>query len=104
MQAVLQARGEDADHALVPAGIVEGRTILSGKLFYFIERLLEHRGLDLPALPVEAVELLRAVRGARLVVGDPAFDAEAHVGEPARRVEGRPGGEAEVEARQVGRA
>ena len=70
---------------------------------HFLQRLhclLEHRGLDLPALPVEAIELLRAVRGARLVVGEQAFDAEAHVGEPARRVEARPGDEAEVEARR----
>src|SRR5207247_10804749 len=29
-----------------------------------------------------------------------AFDAEAHIGEPARRVEARPGDEAEVEARR----
>src|SRR5439155_760357 len=40
VQAVLQARGEDADHALVPAGNEEGGPILFGKLFYFIERLL----------------------------------------------------------------
>src|SRR2546426_5235217 len=99
VQAVLQARGEDADHALVPARNEEGRTVLFGKLFCFIERLLEHDSLDLPALPFEAIELLRAVRGARLVVGDQALDAEAHVGEPAGGVEARPGDEAEVEAR-----
>ena len=51
---------------------------------------------------VQPVELLRAVRGARLVVGDQALDAEAHVGEAAGGVEARPGDEAEVEARGLG--
>ena len=67
-----------------------------------LQSLLQHRRLDLAPLAVQPVELLRAVGRARLVVGDQALDAEAHVGEPAGGVEARPGDEAEVEARRLG--
>ena len=66
------------------------------------QRLLQHLGLDVAPLAVQPVELLRAVRCARLVVGDQALDAEAHVGEAPGGVEARPGDEAEVEARGLG--
>ncbi len=102
MQAVLEPRSEDADHALVPVGREERRLGLRLQRFQLFQRLLEHAAFDLAPLAVQPVELARAVGGARLVVGDQAFDAEAHVGEPAGGIEARPGDEAEVEARGFG--
>ncbi len=68
-------------------------------------RLVQHLAFDPAPLAVQAVQLLRAVGGARLVVGEQAFDAEAHVGQAPRGVQARAEDEAEVEAGRVaGRA
>ena len=77
--------------------------VFARQIFQQGKGLIEHVRLDLLALAVQPVELLRAVRGARLVVGEQALDAEAHVGEAAGGVEPRAGDEAEVEARRLGR-
>jgi hypothetical protein len=67
------------------------------------ERLFLHAGLDLLALAVERVELLRDVERARFVVGDQRFDAERHVREASGGVEARADHEAEVHAAGLGR-
>src|SRR4051812_37288108 len=102
VHALLEPRGEDADYALVPTGIEEGQAGVLDR-FQMFEGLVQHRCLDRPALGIEPIELLREVHGPGFVVGNQAFDADTHVGEPARGVEARPGDETEVEARRLGR-
>src|SRR5258708_30280747 len=88
VEAVLQARGEDAYHALMPIRVEEARPrIFIRDVSYEEQGLLEHRRFDLAALAVEAVELLGDVHGARLVLGDQAFDAYAHVPQAPRRLD-----------------
>lgn len=94
MHALLDARGDDADDALVPVGVEErdagalaGRRVArvgvgQGQFLEVGERLLLHTGLDLLAFAVERVELLRDAERAPGVVGDQALDAERHVGQP----------------------
>ena len=102
MQLVLDARGHDADHAFVEVGVehADGRR----RLLAFVEqrlgdqqRLLAHVALDLAPLAVDAVQRARQFVGARRVVGQQAFDAQRHVGQPAGRVDARAQREAEVE-------
>ncbi|HVJ23050.1 MAG TPA: hypothetical protein VM756_03845, partial [Burkholderiales bacterium] len=68
---------------MVPIGVEECAAFMRADFFDGFDSLLEHPGFDVAPLAVQPVELVRAVRSARLVVGDQAFDAEAHVGEPA---------------------
>ena len=101
MQLFLDATGDDADHALVPAG-VEQRQAGAGTGVDVGEddrRGVLHVGLDTAPLAVDGVEFLGDVEGARNVVAAQAFDAQRHVGEAAGGVEARPEREAEVEGR-----
>ena len=100
VQPVLDARGEDADDALVPALVEQrdaGGAVVDGHRFEQMQGLLLHVGLDFTAFAVEIVELLGDGQGAGRVVGDQAFDAQAHVGQAAGGVEARAEQEAEVE-------
>src|SRR3970040_796695 len=63
----------------------KNRTMLRRNGIHGMHGLFQHSCFNLAALAVQPVELLRAVRGARLVVGDQAFDAQAHVGEAPGR-------------------
>ena len=70
VHAVLQARGDDADHALVELGVEQRqrrRRLAVGGISRSSSRLglLAHAGLDLAALAVDAVERLRQFGGAR---------------------------------------
>ena len=57
---------------------------------------LAHAGLERAPLAVDRVEHRRELVRARGVVGEQAFDAERHVGEPPGGVQARPDREAEV--------
>ena len=91
VELVLQARRDDADHALVPGGVEDGdgRAVGRTELVQQRQCMLVHAGLDLAPFAVDAVELLRDGPGAAFVVGGQALDAERHVGQPARRVQAR---------------
>ncbi len=68
-----------------------------GQVLHRSLRLLLHVAFDLAALPVAARRAGRpALRGFGGVAGQQAADADAHVIEPARRVEARADGEAQV--------
>src|SRR5262249_58030895 len=98
--AVLDAACEDADHALMPGGVVEADAAALADR-HLRDRILGlglHLGLDRAALTVQVVELPRDVQRASAVAGDQALDAEAHVGEAPGRVEPRPEQEPQVEA------
>ena len=99
MKPVLDARGEDPDHALVPVGVEQGhaRPRCFGQFGDRFERRFEHAAFDGAPLAVEVVELLGAVRRSPGVVGNEAFDAQAHVRQASCRVQARAHDEAEVE-------
>ena len=101
VQPVLEARGDDADHALVEVGVVdgEGGIDLAGRGHGAVDQplgLLAHPGLDRAPLAVDGVERGGELGGAARVVGQQALDAERHVGQPPGGVEARAEGEAEV--------
>ena len=104
VQLVLDARGEDADDAFVPACVEQGdagRRVVGVERFEQDQRLFLHAGFDLAALAVERVELLGDLQGAAGVFGEQAFDAEAHVGEAAGGIQARAEDEAEVHRRRL---
>ena len=99
---VLDARGDDADHAFVEVGVEHAdrrRRLLAflEQRFGHRQRLLAHVAFDLAPLAVDAVQRARQFVGARGVVGEQAFDAQRHVGQPAGGVDARAEREAEVE-------
>ncbi len=105
MHALAHARGQDPDHALVPA-CFEQRDRGAGRFGERVQRCrcaVEHAALDAAALPVQPVQLLRAIRGLAFLVGNQALDAQAHVGEPAGGIQPGTEDEAEVEAVRFGR-
>jgi hypothetical protein len=68
VQLVLDARGEDADDALVPARVEEGDAgggVVGVERFEQDQRLFLHAGFDLAALAVERVEFCWAMLRAR---------------------------------------
>ncbi len=103
--AILETRGDDADHALVPFGPVEtkGRCRDVDRRLERRERLVLHRGLDIAALVVQAIELRREPLRGRRIVGDEAGDADGHVREPAGGIDARTGDEAEIVGRRTSR-
>ena len=106
VKAVLDAPGHDADHALVPGGVEQAQRVAVPEILRFDrrERSFLHAGLDLAPLAVQAVEFgWRWPARAPGVVGDEAFDAERHVGEPAGGVQPRAQHETQV-ARRGARA
>jgi hypothetical protein len=102
---LLQPPRDDADHALMPARIVEReRRALAGiDRLQFGERLLLHARLDFATLAVHRIELLREFPRAADIVGRQTLDAERHVRQPSRRVQTRAEREAEIEARRRAR-
>jgi len=70
--AVLDAAGEDPDHALVPGRIVEADAarLADGELREELIGLEPHVRFDRAPLVVELVELPRDVQGAPAVFGD----------------------------------
>jgi hypothetical protein len=116
MQFLLDARGDDADDALVPVGVEQrhrGAPAASRqpsrqvggrhRPWRAAQRLFLHARFDLAPLAIERVELLRDVHRPSLVVGDQAFDAQRHVGQAAGGVEARADHETEVDARRLRR-
>ena len=103
---VLDPRGEDADDAFVPAGVEEGNAgggIVDGHAFEQVQGLFLHVGFDVAAFAVEGIELLGDLQGAGGVVGEQAFDTQAHVGEPPGGVQARAEDEAEIHGRGFAR-
>ena len=100
MPAVFHAAGDDADHALVKAGVEQhhGRRLraLARQLGEQRLGLLVHAGLQIAPLAVDGVERGGQFVGARRIVGEQALDAQRHVGQPAGGVDARPDREAEV--------
>ena len=67
---LLQARGEDADHPLVPVGLEQAqaeRHVLQRQVLELGQRLALHALLDGLAILIELIELHRHVAGQRLV-------------------------------------
>ena len=100
MEAVLEAGGENADHALVPVRLEEaqGKVVPRVDVVQFGQGGLLHVGFYLPAFPVQRIQLPGDRARALLVIGDQAFDAERYVGEPAGGVQARPQHETQVVA------
>ena len=104
VQAVLQADGDDADHALVELGVEERQR---RRRLAFAASACSSSASACSRMPASTsrrsrlmrVELLRQLGGARRVVGEQAFDAERHVGQAAGGVDARAEREAEVERR-----
>ncbi len=94
VEAVLDARGHDADHAFVEVGAEDAdrgrrRQAVVEQRLGQQQGLVAHAAFDVAPLAVDAVEHAREFVGAAGVVGQQAFDAERHVGEPAGRVDAR---------------
>src|SRR6266704_5011604 len=99
MVAVLDAAGEDPDHALVPGRIVEtdAARLADGELREELIGLEPHVRLDRAPLVVELVELPRDVQGAPAVRSDETLDPEAHVGKAPGGVQPRREQESQIE-------
>src|SRR6266511_4455758 len=97
--AVLDAAGEDPDHALVPGRIVEADAarLADVELREELLGLEPHVRLDRTPLVVELIELPRDVQGAPAVRSDEALDPEAHVGKAPGGVEPRREQESQIE-------
>ena len=95
MHAILDARRDEADHALVP-GLVEQaqterqRRILGAHVRDREHRLLLHLQLELAAILVQLREARREQPRRFGVVRQQALNADRHVVEPAGRVQSRP--------------
>ncbi len=98
MELLAQARGQETDDALVPPRVVEHEAVRARRIHRLRRRhrLLLHVPLDLPPLPVEAVEALREFTGTRRIGRHQAFDTDGHVLQPASGVEAGPEEEPEV--------
>src|SRR5712691_4530918 len=97
--AVLDAAGEDPDHALVPGRVVEADAarLADGELRQELLGLEPHVRLDRAPLVVELIELPRYVQGAPAVRSDETLDPEAHVGKAPGGVEPRREQESQIE-------
>jgi hypothetical protein len=96
MQPFLQLRGDQADHTGMPVRLVQHdaeRKIVVAmareELRHHRLALLDHRRLQLLPLRVDCRQPCRQFAGARLVVGEQALDAQAHVLEPTGGVHAR---------------
>ena len=105
MKAILEARGDDADNALMPFGPVEtDRTrvhvsdaIHRGQCFFV------HSSFDFAPGSIELVELPGERSRRRVVVGRKACNADRHVGEAPRRVQTWPHDKAQIVGSGLGR-
>src|SRR3989442_14925589 len=90
--AILDAPGEDADYALVPARVIQAdaRALAHRELRHQLICLRLHAGFDRAPRAVEVVELPRDLEGAPAIVGRQALDPQAHAGQTSGRVEPRP--------------
>jgi hypothetical protein len=108
VQAILQARGDDADDAFVERRIEDGERGLDraaqreGAVDLRLG-VLAHRRFERAPLAVDGVEHRRELVGARGVVAQQAFDAERHVGQTPGGVQPRPDREAEVGGARLAR-
>src|SRR5262245_60153862 len=75
------ASGQDANHALMPAGVVQRKPecIPRCELLEMRERLVMHVRLDAAPLVIERIELSGKRAGLVRISGDQAFDSERHV-------------------------
>ena len=98
MKFILDARGDNADHALMPLRVIEAQGVAAGVggLLKCCERGFLHLSLDASALAVQGVQLLRDGLRARGVVGNQAFNAERHIGQSSGGVQAWAYGEAEI--------
>ena len=97
--ALLQARGEDADHALVPVRVEQAQAeghFLHRQFLELGQGLALHALLDGLAVLVELVELHRHVAGQGLVLAEQAFDAQGHVVQAPGGVQPRAENETQV--------
>ena len=98
MEALAQAGGENADHALMPRLVVQAQAVGVGNVDGLCQRQRRflHAGLDVAALAIERIELFGQFRGPDRILRQQAFDADGHVGEPAGGVQPRTDHETEV--------
>ena len=97
-QPLLQAAGDDADHAGMPAGRGDDRDGAIALRGAQRLRRLADRGLDRAALLVEPVELGGDRRGLVRILGGQQADAEIGLADPAAGVDPRAEREAEIAA------
>ena len=105
VQLVLDARGDDADHALVKLRVkhADGRRwlgIVGKQVFCQQQRLVAHTAFNVAPLAVDAVERARQCVGVAGVVGQQAFDANRHIGQTPGGVDAWPQGKAKVKRRR----
>jgi hypothetical protein len=96
--AFLQARGQQAHHALVPARVEQDDAGAVGDLDAVQQGqgLVLHFRFDAAPFPVELVQFAGQGQGMIAVGCQQTFDAQAHVGEAAGGVEAGADGEAQV--------
>ena len=98
MELLLHARGDQSDDTLVPVLVeqADGACRLDGVGIQRGERIELHVALDVAALAVQLVQLLRQLERALEAVGRQALDAHRHVGQASGGVDARADREAEV--------
>ena len=97
-----QARGHDADNALVEVRVEHDhggrwRLVFVEHGFGQFQGLFAHLAFDGFALAVDAVERAREFVGALCIVGDQAFDAQGHIGQASGCIEAWAESETHVE-------
>ena len=96
---LLQARGEDADHPLVPIRFEQAqaeRHVRQRQVLELGQGFALHALFDGLAILVQLVELLGHVAGQSLVLAQQAFDAQAHVVQTPGRIQPWPEDKTEV--------
>ncbi|MNF82912.1 hypothetical protein D3C84_652230 [compost metagenome] len=99
MVTLLHARGENADHALVPIRLEQAqaeRHVFQRQILELGQGLALHALLDGLAVLVELVQLHRHVAGQGLVFAEQAFDTQAHVVQTPGRIQTRAEDKAQV--------
>ena len=98
MELLLDARRDEADHALVPVLVEQADRVrrLDRAGIELRQRVELHVALDVAPLAVELVELPRQFQRALEAVGRQALDADRHVGQSPGRVDAGADREAEV--------
>src|SRR6266849_1164395 len=103
--AILDAPGENAHYALVPARVIQADAggVAHRELRHQEIGLRLHAGFDRAPLAVEVVELPRDIEGAPAIVRYQALDPQAHIGQTSGRVEPRPEQKSEIESARARR-
>ena len=106
MHTLTNSGGQNADHTLVPRGIVERHCkqrgiILQINEFQLCQRILLHGLLNIPSLPIELVQFFGEASRRCKGLCQQAFYPDRHIVETTRRIQPGANNETEVTRRRL---